>query len=318
MSKPEILQLGSYSDRDETELGKHFTLHRYFELTDAEKTTFLASKGSDIRAIATRGDLAVDATLINALPSLELISVYGVGYDGVDLSAAKARGIKVSNTPDVLTKDVADLAVAMLLTAGRRMIDASEWVRTSQWQAQGMFPLNTRVHGRRAGILGLGRIGFEIANRLMGFEMSIAYSGRQPNPKASQWQYIDNAVELARNVDVLFVSLAACPETKHIVNKEVLEALGPNGIIVNISRAANIDEIALLEALENKTIDYAALDVFENEPNINPRFLELDNVLLQPHQGSGTFETRTAMGDLVKDNIAAHFAGQALLTPVEL
>jgi lactate dehydrogenase-like 2-hydroxyacid dehydrogenase len=313
MSKVEILQMGSYSERDEKMLEEQFKVHRYFD--EKDQTAFLKEHGNSIKAIATRGDLGADANLINSLPNLEIISIYGVGFDAVDIEAAKARGVHVTNTPDVLTKDVADLAVAMMLTLGRRVNEAADWAR-SDWANTGMFPLTRRVHGKRAGVLGLGRIGYEIARRLQGFDMDINYNARAAHELKEDWKYIADPIELAKNCDVLFVSLAASKQTHHIVNKDVLDALGPDGMVINISRASNIDEIALLDALEAKTLGSAALDVFEGEPDINPRFLDLDNVLLQPHHGSGTVETREAMGELVFENLKAHFDGNKLPTPV--
>lgn len=313
MSKVEILQMGPYSERDEKMLEEQFKVHRYFDQKD--KAAFINEHGNSIKAIATRGDLGADKALIDSLPNLEVISIYGVGFDAVDIEAAKERGVRVTNTPDVLTKDVADLAVAMMLALGRRVNEAADWSR-SDWAKKGMFPLTRRVHGKRAGVLGLGRIGYEIARRLQGFDMDISYSARAAHELEEDWKFIADPVELAKNSDVLFVSLAASKQTHHIVNKEVMDALGPEGMVINISRASNIDEIALLDALEAKTLGSAALDVFEGEPDINPRFLELDNVLLQPHHGSGTVETREAMGDLVFENLKAHFDGKELPTPV--
>ena len=312
MSKPDVLQVGAYPEWDQGPLEQSFTMHRYFEATD--KPGFLAKVGGSVRAIATRGDLGADSDLIAALPKLEMIAVFGVGYDAVDLSAAQARAIAVSNTPDVLTKDVADLAVAMWLANQRRMVAAEAWVRGGDWLKSG-FALTRRAHGKRAGILGLGRIGREIGRRLAGFDMQISYSSRVEKP-TSGWRYVADPVALARDCDVLFVALAATPETRHIVDAAVLAALGPEGMLVNISRAANVDEAALLSALESGALGSAALDVFDNEPALNPRFLALQNVLLQPHVGSGTRETRVAMGKLMRDNLVAHFAGQPLLTPV--
>ncbi|MEM7061234.1 MAG: 2-hydroxyacid dehydrogenase [Pseudomonadota bacterium] len=314
MIKPEILQIGPYPEWDEVPLNAAFTVHRYFEAP--EKHAFLSTHGPAIRAIATRGELGADAAMIAACPSLEIISVYGVGYDAVDLAAAKVRGIRVTNTPDVLTADVADLGVAMMLAQWRGMIGASDWVRSGDWSSKGLYPLKTRVHGKRAGILGLGRIGYEVARRLTGFDMDIAYSDIAPKEFAPDWSFIDAPVALAERSDVLFVTLAASAETKHIVGHEVINALGPDGLLINISRASNIDEDALLDALESKALGAAALDVFEGEPALNPRFLSLDNVLLQPHHASGTVETRKAMGQLVRDNLTAHFAGRDLPTPV--
>lgn len=314
MSKIEILQVGPYPVWDEERLNANFTMHRYFEA--AEKADFLSKKGSGIRGIATRGELGANRAMIEALPKLEVISVYGVGYDAVDLAAARERGIRVTNTPDVLTKDVADLGVAMMLAQARGMIGGESWVRSGDWAKKGLYPLKSRVHGKRAGVLGLGRIGFEVAKRLAGFDMDIAYSDVSPKDYAPDWAFVADPVDLAARSDFLFVTLAASAETRHIVGRKVIEALGPESMLINISRASNIDEGALLDALESKALGSAALDVFDGEPNLNPRFLALDNVLLQPHMASGTFETRKAMGALVFDNLSAHFEGRPLLTPV--
>lgn len=314
MTKPHILQVGPYPEWDQGPLDDAFHAHRYFEAAD--KAAFLAEVGPHIRGIATRGELGADAAMIAACPKLEIISVYGVGFDAVDLGAARARGIRVTNTPDVLTNDVADLGVAMMLVQSRGMIGAETWVRDGSWAAKGLYPLQRRVWGKRAGVLGLGRIGFEVAKRLAGFDMEIAYSDVAAKDHGAQWEYIADPVALAARSDFLFVTLAASAATRHIVGARVIEALGPEGMLINISRASNIDEEALLAALETGRLGSAALDVFEGEPKLNPRFLKLPNVLVQPHHASGTFETRKAMGKLVRDNLAAHFAGRPLLTPV--
>ncbi|MCR6497415.1 2-hydroxyacid dehydrogenase [Shinella sp. CPCC 101442] len=314
MSSIEILQVGPYPSWDEERLNATFNMHRYFEAAD--KMAFLAERGADIRGVATRGELGAGRAMIEALPKLEVISVYGVGYDAVDLAAVRERGIRVTNTPDVLTKDVADLGVAMMLAQARGMIGADRWVRSGDWAGKGLYPLKSQAHGKRAGILGLGRIGFEVAKRLAGFDMDIAYSSRTPKDIAGNWTYIADPVALAERSDFLFVTLSASAATRHIVDRKVIEALGPEGMLINISRASNIDEDALLDALETKALGSAALDVFEGEPKLNPRFLSLDNVLLQPHMASGTVETRKAMGKLVFDNLSAHFDGRPLLTPV--
>ncbi len=315
MSKPHILQVGSYPEWDQTPLDAQFTTHRYFDAAD--KPAFLAQHSPTIRAIATRGDLGASAEVIAACPNLELIAVYGVGYDAVHMPSARARGIKVTNTPDVLTDDVADLAVGMILALSRGIHLAEAHVRNGSW-AKGSFPLQRKVSGKRAGILGLGRIGHQIAHRLEAFGMTIAYSSRTPKPGAERWTYIADPVALAKQSDIYVIALAAIPETRHIVGPDVIAALGPKGMIVNISRAANIDESALLDALESGALGGAALDVFDGEPALNPRFLTAPNTLLQPHHGSGTYETRQAMGQLMRDNLTAHFAGQPLLTPVPL
>ncbi|MDP9810108.1 lactate dehydrogenase-like 2-hydroxyacid dehydrogenase [Rhizobium tibeticum] len=314
MSNPEILQVGPYPEWDQAPLNAAFTVHQYFDAAD--KTAFLASVGPTVRAIATRGELGADRAMIEACPELELISVYGVGFDAVDLSACRERGIRVTNTPDVLTKDVADLGVAMMLCLSRGMIGAESWVKDGSWGAKGLYPLKRRVWGRRAGVLGLGRIGYEVAKRLQGFDMQIAYSDVAAKDFASGWEFVADPVTLAARSDFLFVTLAASAATRHIVGRDVIAALGGEGMLINISRASNIDEEALLEALESGLLGSAALDVFEGEPALNPRFLALDNVLLQPHHASGTIETRKAMGQLLRDNLTAHFSGQPLLTPV--
>ncbi|MDP9836300.1 lactate dehydrogenase-like 2-hydroxyacid dehydrogenase [Neorhizobium huautlense] len=314
MTKPEILLVGPYPEWDLVELEAQYAVRKLYEADDRE--AFLKLHGPNIRAVATRGELGAAAGLIVKLPKLEVISVYGVGYDAVDLQACRERGIRVTNTPDVLTNDVADLGVAMMLVQSRGMIGAETWVRDGSWEAKGLYPLKRRVWGRKAGVLGLGRIGFEVAKRLKGFDMDIAYSDVSAKPYAEGMIFIADPVELARHADFLFVTLAASAATKHIVSKDVIEALGPEGMLINISRASNIDEEALLSALESGALGSAALDVFEGEPKLNPRFLKLDNVLVQPHHASGTIETRKAMGKLVRDNLAAHFAGAALPTPV--
>ncbi len=314
MNKPEILLMGPYPDWDLVELEDRYVVRKIFEAEDRD--AFVAQHADAIRAIATRGEIGASAALIEKLPRLEVISVYGVGYDAVDLDACRKRGVRVTNTPDVLTNDVADLGIAMMLVQSRGMIGAERWVRDGSWMANGLYPLKRRVWGRRAGVLGLGRIGFEVAKRLKGFDMEIAYSDVAAKPYAQGMTFIADPVELARHSDFLFVTLAASAATRHIVSKAVIEALGPEGMLINISRASNIDEEALLEALESGALGSAALDVFEREPDLDPRFLALDNVLVQPHHASGTIETRKAMGKLVRDNLAAHFAGTPLPTPV--
>ncbi len=314
MREVEILQVGPYPAWDEMPLNEKFRMHRYFDAED--RTAFVERHATGIRGIATRGELGASRALIESLPNLEIISVYGVGYDAVDLEAAGERRIRVTNTPDVLTKDVADLGVAMMLAQSRGVIGGERWLVSGNWEAKGLYDLRSRVNGKRAGILGLGRIGYEVARRLVGFDMEIAYTDLAPAGLAADWTFIDDPAGLAAWSDFLFVTLAASAQTRHIVGRDVLAALGPEGMVINISRASNVDEEALLDALESRSIGSAALDVFEGEPDINPRFLRLDNVLLQPHHASGTVETRKAMGKLVYDNLVAHFEGRDLLTPV--
>lgn len=311
MTRHHVLQTGSLADWDQGPLDEAYEVHRLFESGD--RTAFLAEIGPQVRAIVTRGDLGADAALIAACPALELIVVFGVGYDAVDLAAVRARGIRLTNTPDVLTGDCADLAVAIALAQARGIVKAEAFVREGKWLT-GTFPLQRRFWGGRAGILGLGRIGTAVAERLAAFGMSIAYSSR--SPKAVPWDYLPDPVALAARSDYLFVTLSASAATRRIVSREVIAALGPNGMLINISRGANVDEEALLAALESGALGSAALDVFDDEPRLNPRFLTAPNVLLQPHVGSGTVETRRAMGQLMRDNLAAYFAGHPLLSEV--
>ena len=314
MNKVNILQIGPYPEWDVEALSKSFTLHPYYAAED--KDGFIAACADRIRGVATRGDRGLSSELMEALPHLEIIAVYGVGYDAVDLDAARKRNIRVTNTPDVLTKDVADFGVAMMLAAARGIIGGEQWVRSGDWAKKGMYPLKTRVFGKRVGILGLGRIGFEVARRCAAFEMDIAYSDLETKEGAEGWRYIRDPRALAERSDYLFVTTTGGAATAHIVNEAVLTALGPEGMLINISRASNIDEQALLKALGDKTLGYAALDVFEGEPGLDPRFFELDNVMLQPHQASGTVDTRKEMGRLMRENLEAHFSGRELLTPV--
>lgn len=307
------MQVGSLPEWDETPLNQDFDVRRYFEARD--KPAFLGEHGADVRAIVTRGELGADRAMIAACPALELISVYGVGFDAVDLAACAERGVRVTNTPDVLTEDVADLGVGMMISLLREINGASAWLHSGQWQAAN-YRLTRRVHGKRVGVLGMGRIGRCVAKRLSGFDVTLHYSDIAPLSDNEEWLFESDPVALAAQVDVLFVTLAASAATRHIVNRQVIEALGDSSSLINISRASNVDEGALLDALETGRLGGAALDVFEGEPALDPRFLSLPNVLLLPHCASGTVETRRAMGQLLRDNVTAHFRGDALLTPV--
>jgi len=268
-----------------------------------------------VTAVAYKGHAAFGAEQMDMLPGLGIVANYGVGYDAIDVAAATERGIRVTNTPDVLTDDVADLAVAMLLAQVRDLVGAERFVRSGEWAEAGAYPLRRKASGARAGILGLGRIGREIADRLAAFKMEIHYHSRAEKPTPG-WTYHADPVALAEGVDFLVVALVGGPETAGLVSKEVIEALGPQGVLVNISRGTCVDEGALLDALETGRLGGAALDVFLNEPDIDPRFRALSNVVLQPHQGSATHATRAAMARLQRDNIAAFLAGRAPLTPV--
>ena len=311
-TSPHVLMPGTYPEWDMAPMQADYTLHRLWEAPDRQ--AFIAGHAPNIRAIATRGDLGANAGLIAALPALELIACYGVGTDAIDLAACRARGIRVTNTPDVLDGDVADLAVGLTLALQRRIPAGDAFVRSGAWAAGGM-PLTTRVFGQRIGIAGLGRIGGTIARRLSGFDVELGYFSRTPKAD-SPHRHFASLAAMADWCDVLVVVLPGGEATHGIVDAQVLQALGPAGWLVNVSRGTTVDEGALLRALAQKTIAGAALDVFLNEPRIDARFAALDNVVLHPHHGSGTEQTRRAMGELVRRNLQAHFGGLPLITPV--
>jgi D-3-phosphoglycerate dehydrogenase len=312
MTKPEILMMAPYPAWDLADLESNYDVHRLWEAVD--RAAFLKRHGGRIKAVATRGEIGASAELMKALPELEIVSCYGVGTDAIDLSYARANGIRVTNTPNVLTADVADLGAGLVLAVARQIPGADRYVREGHWRNANMH-LVTRVHGKSVGIVGMGRIGVEVAKRLAAFDCAIAYfdiSHRSDLP----YRFVSDLIALAQHPEFLVVTLAGGESTHKIINAEVLRALGSEGILINVSRGSTVDETALLDALERNIIKGAGLDVFWNEPTIDERFLKLDNVVLQPHHASGTVETRQAMGQLVRDNLAAHFAKQPLLTPV--
>lgn len=312
MSKPEILMIGPLPAWDLEPLEQAYQVHRLWEAPDRD--AMIAAVGPAVRGIATRGELGADAALIDRLPALEIIACYGVGTDAIDLARAQARGIKVTNTPDVLTNDVADMALALTLACLRRIPQGDRYVRDGRWRGASMG-LATSLGGKTVGILGFGRIGRAVASRAAAFGTRIAYFARNPAPDTAFAHHADPTA-LAAASDVLVVTVAGGAGTRNIVDGRVLAALGPEGYLVNVARGSTVDEAALVEALERGTVAGAGLDVFWNEPNIDERLLRFENVVVQPHNASGTVETRRAMGRLVRDNLAAHFAGRPLLTPV--
>jgi len=309
--KPEVLLLAPLPEFLLSPLWDVCSCHSYF-LTE-DKITLLREAGSRIRGIVMAGGSSAPMELLAQLPQLEIISIFGVGYDGVPVDYCHQRGIHVTNTPEVLTDDVADIATALVLMTSRRLTEAERFVRQAQWP-RGAFPLAHALRGKTAGILGLGRIGKAIAERLNAHGMEIAYHGRQPQPL--QYRYCKSLVELAEKSDFLIVACPGGPGTKHLIDQGVLSALGPKGTLINIARGSVVDEQALVAAVESGTIRGAGLDVFENEPQIPAGLMTSDKVVLLPHIGSGTHETRQAMANLCVGNIAAHFDGRPLLTPV--
>jgi D-3-phosphoglycerate dehydrogenase len=311
--KPGLLVVGSLPDWDLEALARRFTLHLLYEAPD--KAALLAAHGPRIRAISTKGEVGADAALMDALPRCEIIACYGVGVDAIELEAARARGIRVTNTPDVLTEEVADMAIGLLLAAARRIPFADAYVRSGDWARLGPMPLTMRAYGKRLGIVGLGRIGQAIARRAEAFGMSIAYSARERKADVPHAWHPTPAA-LAPHVDIMVVSAAGGAGTRGLVDRAAIEALPPGAIFVNVSRGTVVDEAALLDALRSGRIAAAGLDVFLNEPDIDPAFASLDNVVLAPHAASGTVETRKAMGDLMRANLEAQMEGRPLLTPL--
>jgi len=250
------------------------------------------------------------------MPKLEIIASASVGYDGIPVEYARSKGIPVTNTPDVLNDDVADLAIALMIMTARRLVVTDRYVRAGRWPKEGEYPLAHRASGKRVGILGMGRIGKEIGKRAEAMNNSVAYHSRRPVADVSYKHYPD-LVELAKNSDFLIIIIPSTPQTQKIVNKAVIEALGPEGILVNVARGAVVDEDALVEALVSGKLGGAGLDVFANEPQVPEVLFGMDNVVLQSHIGSATYETRRAMSQLVLDNLDAHFAGKPLLTEIK-
>nr|WP_198586044.1 2-hydroxyacid dehydrogenase [Pararhizobium haloflavum] len=263
-----------------------------------------------IRAVVTGGGTGLDPAWFDRLDNLGIIAVNGVGTDKVDLERARRRGVHVTTTPGVLTDDVADIGMALVLASLRRLGEGERMVRAGDWARGGKLPLATSLKGKTIGILGLGQIGKALARRAEAFGMRVAYWNRSDVADAGGWQRSDTPRDLAEAADILAVCVAANPQTEGMVDAAVIDALGPNGTLVNVARGSVVDEAALIEALKDRRIAGAGLDVFLNEPQINPAIVELDNVVLMPHQGSATLETRQAMGAIVLDNLHAYFAGR--------
>jgi hydroxypyruvate reductase len=311
--RPRVLVNGKLPQAGlEARLAEAYELHRLHE--EADRAGFLAARGPAFDALVTSAPVGADAALIDALPNLRVIAGFGVGFDKVDQAAALRRGIKVSNTPDVLNDCVADLAFALLLDVARGVSASDRFVRRGAW-LQGRFPVTTRASGKRLGILGLGRIGSAVAERASGFGMAVGYCNRRPLPGLG-FTYFATPAELARWCDFLVVTAAGGSDTRHLVDAAVLEALGPQGVLVNVARGSVVDEAALVHALQHRRIAGAGLDVFADEPRVPDALLALDNVVLTPHIASGTEETRAAMADLVVDNLQRFFATGTLATPV--
>ncbi len=305
----EILQTGPLLASCEKALAERYTVHKLHEVAD--KAAWLKANGARIRAHAGSG---VQADLMDALPNLEIIASFGVGYDNIDTAGAKARNIRVTNTPDVLNDAVAELTVGLMISLARRIPQSDQYVRQGKWPA-GNFGLFSELTGKTVGILGLGRIGKEIATRLQAMKMRVVYHGRKAQPN-TPYIYYDRLEDMARDSDWLVVIAPGGKGTEGIVSRQVLEALGPQGYLVNVARGTLIDEAAMLDLLQSGKLGGAALDVFVDEPEVPEAFFALDNVVLSPHQGSATHQTRDAMGALLVANLERHFAGEPLISAV--
>ncbi|WP_376965210.1 2-hydroxyacid dehydrogenase [Azospirillum sp. A26] len=310
--KPEILLVEPMMPAIEQALDATYTVHRLSAAPDRDR--LIAEVAGRVRAVVTGGGTGVKNAVVDALPDLGIVAINGVGTDAVDLEHCRGRGVRVSNTPDVLTDDVADLAIGLMIAGSRRMMVGDRFVRAGQWPT-GKLPLARKVSGKRLGVLGLGRIGEAIARRAEAFGMTIAYTNRKPRDGVS-YRFVASPVDLARESDILMVAASAGADARNMVGRAVLDALGPEGLLVNVARGSVVDEPELLAALTEGRIGGAALDVFADEPNVPEGFYGLDNVVLQPHQASATVETRMAMGQLVLDNLEAFFAGRPPPTAV--
>lgn len=324
MAKPTLLMTGPMMPLICDGLGRAFETHqlpaggRAGEAGGGDRESLVARIAPDVEAICTGGHTGVktDDALMARFPRLKVVANFGVGYDSIDVAAARKRGIVVTNTPDVLTEEVADTALGLLLMTVREMSKAEAYLRAGRWSKEGDYRLSlASLRHRKVGILGLGRIGKAIARRCEAFGLPISYFGRRPQSDVA-YRFYDDLVAMARDVDTLIAVIPGGVETRNIVNALVFEALGSRGIFINVARGSIVDETALIKALETRTIHAAGLDVFANEPNFNQEFLRLDNAVLLPHIGSASVLTREAMGQLVVDNLVAFAAGKAPPTPV--
>jgi len=314
--KPEILVLGSgWSDQVRAQITAAFECHFLAAIPTLTDPAFIAIAAT-IRAVLTTGTVGITPQLAAALPALEIVTVHGVGVDAVPLALLAERGIRVTNTPDVLTDDVADFAVLLLLAAVRRLPQLDRYVREQQWPAKAPLRQARGLRGKVAGIVGFGRIGQAVASRLEGFGLAIRYYQRSPGPAPERRS--ESLLALAQESDMLVLCMPGGSDTTRMVGADVFEALGPDGTLVNIARGSVLDEPALIEALASGHLGAAGLDVFEHEPQVPAALRALDNVVLSPHVGSFTQEARRAMGQLALDNLRAHFGDRPLPTPVSI
>jgi lactate dehydrogenase-like 2-hydroxyacid dehydrogenase len=294
-------------------IDKSFSLIKLWEQADPD--AYLREHSSSIRAIAGGNKKRMDSAFFSQFPNLEIVSSFGVGYDGVDAGWCGKNNIMVTNTPDVLTDEVADLALGLLISTIRQLPQSDAYLRRGDWVSKGAYPLTTTLRGRKMGILGFGRIGKAIAQRAEAFGVEIVYHGRRKQEDVA-YQYFADLTEMAKSVDILMSVAPGGDETKHLINGPVLTALGPEGILINVGRGTVVDERALIDALKSKAILSAGLDVFEDEPRVPQALIDIPHTVLLPHVGSASHHTRRLMGQLVVDNLTHWFTGKGPLTPV--
>lgn len=314
MEKTGVLMLRPMSPYLEQELERRFDLFKPWQSTSSPEN-FLRQHSGSIRAVVGNAAIGADSALIDCLPGLEIVSSYSVGIDKIDLDKCRERGIRVTNTPDVLTDDVADAAIGLALGVMRKICGCDGFVRKGLWKG-GEFELGSKFSGKSVGIVGLGRIGSAIAKRAEAFRCRISYTSISKKPSYPNYNYYPSTIDLATHSDILIVSCSLTEQTRHIINRQVLDALGPRGVLINIGRGAHVDEPELVSALLEGRLGGAGLDVFEKEPNVPEELFGLDNVVLLPHVGSDTEETCKDMADLVIGNLEAHFRNEQLLSPV--
>ena len=315
MMKKVILALGALLPNEMHKLGAHFDVVRLWAEPDPE-ATLQQHKDNIVAILSSYNGLQVTRRIIESLPNVSLVAQFGAGIDNIDLNALRDRDILLSNTPNILTNDTADIAMILTLNVMRRAVEADMYLRIGKWNS-GAFPLSTSLTNKTMGIVGMGRIGQAIAKRATAFDMNVIYHG--PREKQNMpYQYYADLVQMAEACDVLMLACVGGDDTRHIINARVLKALGSRGYVVNIARGSVIKTDDLLVALSNRSIAGVGLDVYDNEPNVPEALLNMDQVVLLPHIGSATLETRTQMGELVINNIVAHFEGRPLLTPFQL
>ena len=310
--KKDLLTFCGINDRMREKLEPSFTIHEMKDIDNLD--AFLDQYGEKIEAVATTGHDGCPQAVLDRLPNLKIMSSYGVGYDAIDTDAAIARDVIVTHTPNVLNNDVANTAIMLMLAVSRNLIVDDKWVREGNWVNKGAAPLTQSIEGKRVGILGMGRIGETIAEKLQVFNCEIGYHSRSKKEVAHT--YYDSLLDMAKDVEYLIAILPGGANTDKIVNKQVIEALGPQGTFINVARGSVVDEPELVSALKDGRLGAAGLDVFVDEPNVPTELFDLDNVILLPHVGSATVQTREAMGDLTVENIVRYFAEGKVTAPV--